>query len=75
MRIHADTRNIEMWDMARRSTLCQDLHLECAEVLDQRRPKIWCAARQPRVRAGADAWLDYAGSFADVSYSMVCSLS
>ncbi len=75
MRIHADARNIELWDIARRGTLCQDLHLECAEVLDQHRPGIWCAARQRRVRAGADAWLDYAGDFADVSHSMISSSS
>ncbi|KAK0243342.1 hypothetical protein EDD85DRAFT_947492 [Armillaria nabsnona] len=56
----------EMWDFARCSTLCQDLHLECADVLEQHRPDIWCAARQRRVRVGADVWLDYAGSFADV---------
>ncbi|PBK68630.1 hypothetical protein ARMSODRAFT_1019744 [Armillaria solidipes] len=62
----ADRRNTEMWDVARRSTLCRDLHLECADVLEQRQPDIWCAARQQRVRVGADAWLDYAGSFAEV---------
>ncbi|KAK0191842.1 hypothetical protein F5146DRAFT_1135527 [Armillaria mellea] len=56
----------KMWDMARQSAVCQDLHLECAKVLDQQEPEIWCATCQCQVRAGPDAWLDYAGSFADM---------